>query len=93
MYRGWHREQYYSVDKNNNRAALRIDERILRREAFNINEPSSGPGRAVCKVTGEEFFYGPKEKLTYENPIRQDESFLTQYHPECRRDISVKPGS
>ena len=92
MYTGWHREEYYLVDENNNRTALRVDERIFRRESFNINELSSEPGMAVCKLTVEEFFYGPKEKLTYENPIRQDESFLTQYHPECRRrDMRVKP--
>jgi hypothetical protein len=92
MYKGWHREQYYLIDENNNQTALRVDERIFRRESFHINEPSSQPGMAVCNLTGEEFFYGPKEKLAYENPIRQDESFLTQYHPECRRrDSSVKP--
>jgi hypothetical protein len=79
------------VDENSNRTALRTDERIFRRESFNINQPSSDAGN-VCKVTGEEFFYGPKEKLTYENPIMQDENFLTRYHPECRhRAITVKP--
>jgi hypothetical protein len=92
MYTGWHREKYYSVDVNNNRVALQADERIFRREGFNINKPSLDAGMIVCKVTGEEFFYGPKEKLTNENPIMQDEDFLTQYHPECRnRAAPVKP--
>ncbi len=84
MYRGWHREKYYSVDENNNRTALQTDERILRRESFNINQPSSNVGMIVCKVTGEEFFYGSKEKLTSENPIMKDEAFL-KLHPECSR--------
>lgn len=92
MYEGWHREEYYLVDENNNRIALRVDERIFRRGSFTIKQPSTEPGMNVCNLTGEEFFYGPKEKLTYENPIRQDEGFLTQYHPECRsREISAKP--
>ncbi len=82
MYTGWHREKYYSVDENNNRTALQTDERIFRRESFNINQPSSDAGMIVCKVTGEEFFYGPKEKLTSENPMMKDEAFLKQ-HPEC----------
>lgn len=87
MYTDWHREQYYLVDENNNRTALQIDEQILRRESFNIIESPSDAGTTVCKVSGEEFFYGSKEKLTYENPIRQS---LSQFHPECRpRNINV----
>ncbi|MCU1264556.1 MAG: hypothetical protein JWM21_874 [Acidobacteria bacterium] len=89
---GWYCDKYYLVDENNNRIALQTDERIFRRGSFKINQPSSDAGMIVCKVTGEEFFYGPKEKLTSENPIMQDETFLTRYHPECRhRDITVKP--
>lgn len=84
MYTGWHRENYYSVDENNNRTALKTDERILRRNSFNINRAVSGVGMSVCKVTGEEFFYGPKEKLISENPVLKDEAFLKQ-HPECSR--------
>jgi Family of unknown function (DUF6843) len=92
MYTLWHRDKYYLVNENNNRTAVQTDERIFRRESFNINQPSSDAGMTACKVTGEEFFYGPKEKLTYENPIMQDENFLTRYHTECRhRDITVKP--
>jgi hypothetical protein len=84
MYTGWHREQYYSVDENNNRTALQTDERILRRESLAEHKFSSDTGMIVCKVTGEEFFFGPKEKLTSENPIMKDEAFL-KLHPECSR--------
>jgi uncharacterized protein (DUF169 family) len=91
MYTGWHREKYYSVDGNNNRTALQTDERIFRRESLAERKFSSDAGMVVCKVTGDEFFYGPKEKLTSENPIMEDENFLTS-HPECRhRGITTKP--
>jgi hypothetical protein len=63
---------------------LQIGERISRRETFNINQPSSDVGMSVCKVSGEESFYGPKEKLIPENPIMKDEAFLN-LHPECRQ--------
>src|SRR5882724_6039706 len=84
MYKGWHRTKYYLIDENNNRTLLQPDERILRQESFYVNDPSSDPSLPVCKVTADEFFYGPKEKLTYENPIMYDEDFLNHYHPECR---------
>jgi hypothetical protein len=79
---GWHRDEYYLVDENNNRTALQTDERIFRREALAERKFSSDAGTSSCKVTGEEFFYGPKEKVTTENPIMGDEAFL-RLHPEC----------
>lgn len=81
-YMGWHRDEYYLVDENNNRTALQTDERIFRREALAERKFSSDAGTFSCKVTGEEFFYGPKEKVTTENPIMGDEVFL-RLHPEC----------
>jgi hypothetical protein len=81
-YTGWHREKYYLVDEQNRRSALEINEQIFRRESFNIKEPSD-PNKQACKVTADEFFYGPKNELTYENPIMQDENFL-KLHPGCR---------
>jgi len=82
MYMGWHRDKYYSVDENNNRTALQIDERIFRRETLAERKFSTNAGTSSCKVTGEEFFYGPKEKVTSENPIMGDDAFL-RLHPEC----------
>ena len=84
IYMGWHREKYYSVDANNKRTALQLDERIFRRGALAEHHFSSGTGTIVCKVSGLEFFYGPKEKLTADNPIMKDEAFL-KLHPECDR--------
>jgi hypothetical protein len=81
-YMGWHRDEYYLVDENNNRTALQTDERIFRREALAERRFSSDAGTSSCKVTGEQFFYGPKEKVTTENPIIGDEAFL-RLHPEC----------
>lgn len=84
IYRGWHREEYYSVDENNNLTALQDDDRILKRQSFIIIQSSSNAGMNNCKVAGEEFFFGPKEKLTSENPIRKNEAFL-KLHPECNQ--------
>ena len=81
-YMGWHRDEYYLVDEHNNRTALQTEERIFRREALPERKSSSGASTSSCKVTGEEFFYGPKEKVTAENPIMGDEAFL-RLHPEC----------
>jgi hypothetical protein len=93
MYTGWHRTKYYLVDEKNNRTALQPDERIFRQESLYVNQPSLDPGGPVCKVTADEFFYGPKDKLTYNNPIMQDESFL-KLHPECcHSGIVTKSGS
>jgi hypothetical protein len=92
MYAGWHRDKYYLLDENNNRTALQTGEQIFRRESFNVNQASSDAGMIVCKMTGEEFFYGTKQQLTFENPIMQNEEFLIRYHPECRHRVStVKP--
>jgi len=81
-YMGWHRDEYYLVDENNNRTALQIDERIFRHESLAERKFLLGAGASSCNVNGEEFFYGPKEKVTAENPIMGDEAFL-RLHPEC----------
>jgi hypothetical protein len=86
---GWHQEKFYLVD-GNNRTSIQIEERIFRRESFNIKETSSASNMPACNVMGEEFFYGPKEKLTYENPIKEDKSFLDR-HVECGHGIIAKP--
>jgi hypothetical protein len=83
-YMGWHRTKYYFVDESKRRTALRAPEFIHRREGFILKYLSSVPGDPACDVTGEEFFYGPKEKLTYENPIAKDKDFL-KLHPSCRQ--------
>lgn len=83
-YMGWHRTEYYLVDESKRRIALRTPEFIHRREGFNLRYLSSVPGDPGCDVSGEEFFYGPKERLTYENPIVKDEGFL-KLHPSCRQ--------
>lgn len=84
MYMGWQRRKYYLIDESNHRTALEPGEMIFREEGRQVNERSLDAGMPVCKVTAEEFFYGPKDKLTYENPIQQDENFL-KLHPGCRR--------
>jgi len=81
MYTGWHREKYYLVDENNNRTALQTSELVHRQGSFYINRGSLSAGTS-CKVSGAEFFYGPKEKLIADNPIKQDEDFL-KLHPGC----------
>jgi hypothetical protein len=81
---GWRQEKFYLVDEKGNQTLLKIDEQIFRHESLNVNEPSLDAGMPVCKVKAGEFFYGPKEKLTYNNPIMEDEAFLSKYHPECR---------
>lgn len=83
-YLGWYRAEYYLVDEHKRRTALKADERIHRRESFNVRVISSTSDKPLCNVAGDEFFYGPKEKLTSENPIMKDEDFL-KLHPECRR--------
>ncbi len=91
MYMGWHRTKFYLVDELHNRTAIQAGERIFRQESLAERKWSSDAGTFACKVTGEEFFYGPKEKVTSENPIMEDEIFL-RYHPECRnRAVPVKP--
>ena len=81
IYTGWYRERYYSVDENNNRILLEPNKIIHRQQSFYVNKGSLTTGTS-CKVSGTEFFYGPKEKLTWENPIMNDENFL-KVHPEC----------
>lgn len=81
MYTGWHRDKYYSIDENDNRIAVQPGELIHREGSFYINQGSFSAGTS-CKVSGVEFFYGRKEKLTSENPIMKDEAFL-KLHPEC----------
>jgi Family of unknown function (DUF6843) len=76
----WHREIFYLIDDHNNRTEIRPEDRVFRRESFNVNQ-------STCKVVGEEFFYGQKEMLTYENPILSDENFL-KLHPKCKHHIS-----
>lgn len=82
---GRHREEYYVVDDHQRRTALKTEQWIQRRESFTTRTISSATGSAasLCDVSGDEFFYGPKEKLTYENPIMKDEGFL-KLHPGCR---------
>jgi len=92
MYMGWHREKFYAVDERNSRTPIEVDKRILRPESFNVNEPSLDAGMPACKVTAEEFFFGSRDKLTHENPIMQDEDFLSHYHPECRhKGTTIRP--
>lgn len=79
----WHRVRYLLVGPGNRRNPLGANERIHRRGSFNLRDSSSEPGKILCDVSGEEFFYGPINKLTNENPIRENKRFL-RLHPECR---------
>jgi hypothetical protein len=83
-YEGLHRAKYYLIDSNNNRTSLNESERIFKPESFFWKEGSLEQGLPDCNVTGDEFFYGPKDKLTYDNPIRKDPEFL-KLHSDCHR--------
>jgi hypothetical protein len=92
VYTGWSQRKYFLVNEKGERTPLKVGEQIWREETLNVNEPSLDAGMPMCKVTAEEFFYGPKDKLKYENPIMEDETFLSKFHPECRnRGIVTKP--
>ena len=82
VYSGWHRREYYLFDENNNRSTLQSDDLIHQHRSFVIHQGRLSDGTS-CNVAGVEFFYGPKEKLTPDNPIKTDEAFL-KLHPECR---------
>ena len=85
VYEGWHRQEYYSFE-GNNRTSLQPDKLVHRHRSFVINQGSLSGGPS-CKVAGVEFFYGPKEKLTADNPIKANEDFL-KLHPECASSSS-----
>ena len=80
-YPGWYRPEYYLFDEVNTRTALDSD-RLIHRQGSFIIQLGSFNGGATCEVGADEFFYGPMEKLTADNPIRTDELFL-KLHPEC----------
>jgi hypothetical protein len=84
QYEGWSYRRYFLVNEKGERTPLKIGEHIWREGTMYVNEPSLDEGQPQCNVTADEFFYGSKEDLTYENPIMGDEIFLKEYHPECR---------
>ena len=87
-YTEWHRTEFYVIDEKNNRTRIQEDERIFRQGSFTVVQGSITLGPSDCKFSGDEFFYGPKETLTYENPYRQNEVFL-HYHPECSESATA----
>ena len=82
-YKGSYRPEYYLLDERKERTAISL-EQILRSASFSIVAGSLDSALPVCNISGEQFFYGPAEKLNHQNPIQQNESFLRN-HPECRQ--------
>lgn len=84
LYKGWSLRRYFLVNEKRERTPLKIKQHIWREGAFYVNESSLEMGQSPCRVVADEFFYGSKDGLTYENPIMENEIFLKAYHPECR---------
>jgi hypothetical protein len=83
-YSSYYRRSYYSVDEEGNRTMVKQSEKIRHEGTLTKKEPSLDKGQPDCNVTLDQFFYGSKEDLKENNPIFEDENFLTNYHPECR---------
>ena len=70
-------QRYYLVDEKGKRTRLAIDDQIFQRGGIQLN-----PLNKACKVTAEEFWYGPKEQINNE-----DVGLLEKLHPECGKGL------
>lgn len=90
-YKGAYQRRFFLVDAEGNRTLLESKGNIWQQGVLSKDEPSLDKGQPRCKVSLNQFFYGKKDDLKSDNPIFQDETFLSEYHPECRRTgISVE---
>ena len=72
-------ERYALLDSDGSSSALKIGDLIHQRASFTVGEP----GRP-CNFSGMEFFYGPRDSITGNNPTLNDAAYLARYHPDCR---------
>lgn len=72
-------QRYYLVDEKGGRTRLAINDQIFQRRTIYLN-----PLNGTCKVTAEEFWYGPKDQITTE-----DTALLENHHPECRKGLET----
>jgi hypothetical protein len=70
-------QRYYLVDEKGKRTRLVLSEQIFQRRSIQLN-----PFDKACKVTAEEFWYGPKEQINNE-----DVGLLEKLHPECGKGL------
>lgn len=70
-------QRYYLVDEKGERTRLVLSEQIFQRCSIQLN-----PFDKACKVTAEEFWYGPKEQINNE-----DVALLKKLHPECSKGL------
>jgi hypothetical protein len=83
QYMGWHKRNYFLVDERGTRSVLKNGESIWRESNGEFTKLSFPNERQPCRIKHEQFFYGSKSDLTYDNPIMEDKNFLSNYHPEC----------
>ena len=90
-YTSFLQRKFVLVDDIGNVSLINKDDRISMEGTLSKKEPSLDKGQADCNVVLDEFFYGSKDDLKSNNPIFQDEEFLTHYHPECRNTgVTIK---
>ncbi|HEV7747808.1 MAG TPA: hypothetical protein VGO56_22600 [Pyrinomonadaceae bacterium] len=66
-------QRYYLVDAQGRRNRLGIDKQIFQRRSLQLS-----PSNNACRITVEEFWYGPKDLIDNE-----DAAIVEKYHPEC----------
>ncbi len=70
-------QRYYLVNETGKRIQLAMGKQIFQRRSLYLN-----PANGACKVSAEEFWYGPEDQINNEDAV-----LLERFHPECHNGL------
>jgi hypothetical protein len=71
-------ERYALLDTDGSSSPLKVGDLIHQRTSFTVGEP----GRP-CSFSGIQFYYGPRDSISGNNALLNDQAYLARFHPDC----------